>query len=355
MLNNKFEYLSKCVDTCPDSLFMDEYLSKCVNVCPNSTYVIDNKCEKCHPDCKTCDGPYNDTNSNYTSCLSSDKYLKNGNCILNIKNTYLSDEIYLGITTIDIKKTDIIIDKSKDIFRDVLTYLEKDISKNIITNLENIKIYNKDKYINIASLYNTTDNILIYNIIKENLLPFFDPEKDFQIISEAFDNIMFQITTSKNQLKALYNTSLNNYNLSILDISSCETILKENYNLNENNDLILLKKEKQSNKASEKEVQLEIYEPYHKTKLNLSFCENTNINIYVKAELSNEIKYSYEKLKSLGYDMFNIEDSFYQDICIEYNTKEILILFFLIELIIYIIMMIPDANQIVKHLNILMN
>ena len=80
------------------------------------------------------------------------------------------------------------------------------------------------------------------------------------------------------------------------------------------------KKEKISNKASEKEVQLEIYEPYNKTKLNLSFCQDTSINIYVKAELSDETKYSYEKLKSLGYDIFNLNDPFYQDICIDYTS-----------------------------------
>jgi len=273
MANNKYDYLSKCVDVCPDSLYTFEYLSKCVNTCPNSTYTIGNRCEKCHPDCNTCDGPFNDTNSNCTSCLSPDKHLENGNCILS----------------------------------------------NMI-NLEYLKLNNKDKSIDIASLYNTTNNSMIYNIIKDNLIPLFDPENDFEIISEAVEDVVFQITTSKNQLKALYNTSLNNYNLSILDISKCETILKEKYNLNEDDNLIILKKEKKSNKASEKEIQLEIYEPYNKTKLNLSFCENTNINIYVKAQLSDETKYSYEKLKSLGYDMFNLNDPFYQDICTSYTS-----------------------------------
>ena len=114
---------------------------------------MDNKCEKCHSDCKTCDGPFNDTNSNCTSCLSPYKKLDNGNCEL--KN-----------------------------------------------------------YINIASLYNTTNNTLIYNIIKENLIPSFNPKNDFEIISEALEDVVFQITTSKNQLKALNNNSFNNYNLS---------------------------------------------------------------------------------------------------------------------------------------------
>jgi hypothetical protein len=40
---------------------------------------------------------------------------------------------------------------------------------------------------------------MIYDIIKENILPLFDPENDFDLIIEAFDDIIFQITTSKNQ------------------------------------------------------------------------------------------------------------------------------------------------------------
>ena len=88
MTNNKYkyDYLSKCVIACPLKTYTIEYLLKCVDICPSSTYVVDNKCEKCHPDCKTCDGPFNDISSNCTSCLSSDKYLINGNCINNSNN-----------------------------------------------------------------------------------------------------------------------------------------------------------------------------------------------------------------------------------------------------------------------------
>ena len=140
--------------------------------------------------------------------------------------------------------------------------------KDITTYVENIIIYN---YIDIPSLYNATDNSKVYDIIQENLLPSFEPENDNDIISEALNDVIFQITTSKNQLKELTENSMNNYNLSILDISNCEIILKEKYNFNENVTLIILKKEKISNKASEKEIQLEIYEPFNKTKLNLSY------------------------------------------------------------------------------------
>ena len=304
--SNKYNYLSKCVSSCPGSTYIIDDLFKCVDICPISTYVIDNKCEKCHSDCKICEGPFNEANANCTSCISQDKYLDNGNCISNDKN--------LDTTN------DIDISTAKEEESEIIPNIPTDSLTNIIINAEPIEINNHDNYINIASIYNTTNNTLIYNIIKENLIPSFNPKNDFEIISEAVEDVVFQITTSKNQLKALYNNSLNNYNLSILDISNCESILIEKYNLSKNDSLILLKKEKKSNKASEKEIQIEIYEPYNKTKLNLSYCENININIYTKTELSEEIKYSYEQLKKLGFDMFNLNDPFYQDICIEYTS-----------------------------------
>ena len=51
---------------------------------------------------------------------------------------------------------------------------------------------------------------------------------------------------------SLTNNSLNNYNLSILDKSNCEKILKEKYNLNKNDNLIILKKEKNQKKYQKK-------------------------------------------------------------------------------------------------------
>ena len=79
--SNKYDYLANCFGSCPDKTYTIEYLLKCVDICPSSTYTVDNKCEKCHSDCKTCDGPPDDTNSHCTSCISPGKYLENGNCI----------------------------------------------------------------------------------------------------------------------------------------------------------------------------------------------------------------------------------------------------------------------------------
>ena len=73
-------------------------------------------------------------------------------------------------------------------------------------------------------------------------------------------------------------------------------------------------------KSWEKNIQYEVFEPINFTKLNLSICDGTTINIYVKMDLSEETKGIYDELKSMGYDMLNVNDPFYQDICIPYTS-----------------------------------
>jgi len=223
---------NNCVDDCSLTDKKYDYLSKCVSMCPNQTLIMGFKCIKCHSDCQTCEGPSNKITSNCKSCISPDKFLENGNCVSNYLNGYYTDE-----------------------------------------NDPSIKICKHSNYNNLAALYNVNDNTEIYDIIKEYYIPSYDPENDFEIINEGVDNVVFQITTLENQLKALFNDSLNNYNLSIIDINQCESLLKQANNISEEDNLILLKKEKLTNKAYEKEVQFEIYEPYNKTKLNLEICK----------------------------------------------------------------------------------
>ena len=102
-------------------------------------------------------------------------------------------------------------------------------------------------------------------------------------------------------------------------MGNCETKLQKEYNLNDELPLIYLKQENINGKASEKNIQFEIYEPYNFTKLNLSICDDETINLYVKINLTGETKETYEYMKSLGYDMLNINDPFYQDLCTPYK------------------------------------
>ena len=101
-------------------------------------------------------------------------------------------------------------------------------------------------------------------------------------------------------------------------MGECENVLKKQYQINENSSLLIIKYEKVINDSFERYVQYEVYEPYHKNKLNLSICDNITIEIYIPVVLTEKTKNLYEELKSFGYNLFDINDAFYQDICTPY-------------------------------------
>ena len=115
------------------------------------------------------------------------------------------------------------------------------------------------------------------------------------------------------------NSSINMF--SKIDLGECENKLREHYNLNKNISLIILKYEKISNLSSERKLQYEVYESLNKTRLNLSVCKDIKIDIYVPVILSEKILNLQNELKNLGYDLFDINNKFYQDICTPYKSE----------------------------------
>ena len=181
---------------------------------------------------------------------------------------------------------------------------------------------------NICNFVDASNITEILDIIRNNLLSLYEPENKKSQIIKGDENIIFQLTNSKNELDLLQGNFLDNQNVSILDLGQCEKTIKDYYHLNEKDSLIYLKQENITAKASEKNIQYEIYHPKNFSKLNLSLCEGNTINLYVKMELSQETKEIYENLKSFGYDMLNINDPFYNDICTPYkyaNNTDILL------------------------------
>ena len=82
------------------------------------------------------------------------------------------------------------------------------------------------------------------------------------LIIERPNDSMYQITNSKIEVQLLKNLSNNINNMSIIDLGECETLLKSHYHINENDSLIFIKNEYKTNKASEKKVNFDVYEPY---------------------------------------------------------------------------------------------
>ncbi len=132
---------------------------------------------------------------------------------------------------------------------------------------------------------------------------------------------MFKITDSENEKNYLKNIDNNNNKQEyIIDLGQCENILREHYHIDNSTKLTIIKFEKLTNISKEKTLQYEVYEPINMTKLNLSYCDNTTISIYISVELSNELQQVYDQLKKMGYDLFDINSAFYQDICVPFTS-----------------------------------
>ena len=108
---------------------------------------------------------------------------------------------------------------------------------------------------------NIADNNGAYYLIQNSIIQLFSTEKGSDQFIEGFENIIYQITTTENQLDLIKNKSLNKNKVSIIDLSDCEDKLREVYHINQSDSLIILKYENVSNniKTSEKNVQFDVF------------------------------------------------------------------------------------------------
>ena len=376
----EYEYKNTCYHECPNETYELYYdnnnniiinnSKECYDTVPIGYYLDKNekKYKKCYENCKSCYGDGNETYNNCEQCIDNFRLYNN---LENISNCYpkCNDNYNYYFNESNIyhctensgcpeKYNKLIIDKAKciddckkdDIYKyefkndcynkcpeNTYTNETKEFfcilssnneyythESNFINSSESENKYecNKDNNIyDICYFQNIKNDANILNIIKQNIDSLYDSEKGKIQIIKGDDDVIYQITNSKNEKELLENTDLNKQNLTILDLGKCEDKLKQIYNIDDKDSLIYLKKENVNSKVSEKDFQYEIYEPYNYTKLDISICNEEKINIYIPLILSDEMKNIYEDMKSYGYDMFNINDPFYQDLCTPYTTK----------------------------------
>ena len=177
----------------------------------------------------------------------------------------------------------------------------------IIQPLNKIKI---DYYEN-SNFTSGEINQLIYEQIINNVMKNIDDIKGNGIVIEGKNNCYYQFTTLEDERSNNFDNN-DSIKFSKIDLGECEDVLRENYNLNKNISLLILKLEKISNKSSERFLQFEVYEPINMTKLNLSLCNDISIDIYIPVKLSEE----------MGYDLFDINSKFYTDFCTPYTSPD---------------------------------
>ena len=168
--------------------------------------------------------------------------------------------------------------------------------------------------------FNTTNDDFYERIKSGGYLTNYDGYSNMELYNG--NGYAFQIITTNYEQYNLH--TFNQRNFSIIDLGECTDIIKQKNSIDPNEDLVILKYENYGpvSNGNEKSVQYEVYLKNSTTKLDLSVCQETNIDIYIPIELDPETKELYESLKEQGYNLFDINDKFYHDICTLYTSPD---------------------------------
>ena len=130
-------------------------------------------------------------------------------------------------------------------------------------------------------------------------------------------NILYQVSKIKEQKNSEFSF------ISSIELDECEEIIRTQRHIKENDDLIILKTDILDEKDPSKIiVQYEIYDPYNLEMIPLDICDDTTVNINIPVVLDDETESLYKSLNSSGYNLFDLNDSFYHDVCTTYTTED---------------------------------
>ena len=152
----------------------------------------------------------------------------------------------------------------------------------------------------------------VYNYIKDEILDG-NYSKENLIVQTA--QVIFQLAKVDEQ----ENTNLY---LSSIDLKNCEKKLREIYGIKGEDELIIFKTDIKNDELNTTYVQYEIYDPYDFEPLNLSYCHEAEIVINIPVNLDDNTISLYDSLSKSGYNLFDPNDPFYNDICTTYTSEK---------------------------------
>ena len=128
-------------------------------------------------------------------------------------------------------------------------------------------------------------NNMIDNMINVNFDSLLTKNEDSFI---RYDDITFQITTTKNQNNNEYN------NVSTINLGECETTLKDIYGIDQNDSLIILKIDYFMEGLKIPKIGYEVFHPRNKSKLNLDYCKNILITYNIPVSINEDEVSKYD-------------------------------------------------------------
>ena len=253
--NNKKKIIPEkdmCINDCVlDNLYKYEYEYICYDKCPKGTHSNKKNIYLCE--------------SNVNGCLAKYPFIS-------LKDNICAAECH-----------------SEDFFKNIC-------STNIINNQSQ---YNSQSIL-ISTIINEIEDGTLNKLLLEEL---FKERNDIMKI----DDILYQITSSYNQNNKEYE------NISTIKLGECEFILKKNYNIPLNKDLIIFKTEQYIKDLYIPLIEYEIFNPMTNEKFNLDYCRNESINIEFNIPVS---------INENNLIIYNPNDSYYNDICFTHTTDK---------------------------------
>ena len=327
-----FERFGNCIlgtDICSYRFYTDNttYLMVCINEtennCPIDYPIYNEKTKECKQLQITTSSEvfidntndiksiitYPDTNSesyipNETTKLTSISTEEKTNKNNDIESTILEESIILKVDT---------------------SIIEESNSKNSTNIFDFINEENIKKILYLIFNYKNPENLeeieqpdkiyrLLSHMIQNGIINISVSDEDFILKGS---NITYQITNSNNQKNADKNADN-----SIIDLGECEKIIKRNISYEDDpTPLIILKIDIKKEEIKSNMVKYEVYNPYTKKRIDLEICSDIKIKIISPVELTSEETIIYDDLKNQGYDRYDENNSFYNDICTPYTSE----------------------------------
>ena len=199
-----------------------------------------------------------------------------------INNSYLCENI------INEETQTIIINKKSDISFIALTSYE----------------FNNANIIDYFNNSNIILNLTEFEKIKLKLLANTNAKDD---VEAKLENLLITLTTTSNQKNNIY------INKSTIDLMECEAKLKKYYKIPLNRSLYILKVDIGLEGMRIPKIEYQVYFPLYGSdliKLNLSICEDTQIDISIPVIIKEDI------------EKYNLSSNYYTDICSKETTDK---------------------------------
>ena len=233
---------------------------------------------------------------------------------------------------------DTIKDTDKDTIKDTDKDTIKDTDKDTVKDTDEVTVTGKEKDTDAETINNEIKSeIGNTNVITEEKTTEIGDEKetlniDKNELIKNISNIIADIKIGRNYeisgddfiMSIRPTNSSINSNSTHVDFSNCEKLLRSTHHIDESRIITFLQLEimNKNDKSLVNQVEYQAYDD-NKTLLDLSICNNEDIQIYYSIKQNSSFDLSSLSLfNELDIDILNIKDKFFTDICFPFSDND---------------------------------